>query len=132
MGVFTKRVLYADLQRRTTAEVDTVIDTGSHYCAVPESVAVLLGLQPVGMEQVVLADGRESEFPVAGLRVELEGRVVFINTLILPDPAEPVLGAQALSTFRVGVEPTGEKLIPEVIRLFTMTGWPFDKPRANG
>jgi len=49
--------------------------------------------------------------------------VVFFTTLILPDPAEPILGSQALITFRVGVEPYGEKLIPEVIRLLTMTGW---------
>lgn len=123
MGVFTKRVLFADWLRRVTAEVDAVIDTGSNYCVVPESLAVLLGLQPVGMDWIVLADGREAEFPVAGLRVELEGRVVFVTTLILPDPAEPILGAQALSTFRVGVEPTGETLIPEVIRLLTITNW---------
>ena len=123
MGVFAKRVRFADWLGRATAEVDAVIDTGSHYCAVPESLAVLLGLQAVGMDSVVLADGREAEFPVAGLRVELEGRVVFVTTLILPDPAEPLLGAQALSTFRIGVEPTGEKLIPEVIRLLAVTNW---------
>ena len=123
MGVFTKRVLFADLQRRVTSEIDAVIDTGSNYCVVPQSVAVLLGLQPVGMEWAVLADGREAEFPVAGLRIELEGRVIFTNAHLLSDPAEPILGAQALSTFRVGIDPTGEKLIPEVIRLLTMTNW---------
>ncbi len=123
MGVFTKRVLFSDWLRQVTVEVDAVIDTGSQYCVVPESLAVLLGLQPAGTDWVVLADGREAEFPQAGLRVELEGRVIFITTLILPDPAEPILGAQALSTFRVGVEPTGEVLIPEVIRLLTITNW---------
>lgn len=123
MGVFTKRVLFANWNRQAVADVDAVIDTGSHYCVVPESIASLLGLERAGKDRVVFADGREAEYPVAGLRVELEGRTIFITALVVPDPAEPILGSQALSTFRVGVEPNGEKLIPEVIRLLTMTGW---------
>lgn len=123
MGVFTKRVLFASWDRRATAVVEAVIDTGSHYCVVPESLAALLGLERAGRDRVVFADGRESEYPIAGLRVELEGRVIFITTLILPNPVEPILGSQALATFRVAVEPDTEKLIPEVIRLLTTAGW---------
>ena len=123
MGVFSKRVLFADLQRHATAEVDAVIDTGSTLCVVPESLASLLGLQSVGTAEFVLADGRMVGFPVAGLRIELEGRVAFITTAIGPEDAQPILGASALETLGLGVEPGTEKLIPEVIRLLTMTGW---------
>lgn len=84
MGAFTKRVLFADLQRLATAEVDAVIDTGSSLCVVPESVAMLLGLQQIGSSDFILADGRMTTFPVAGLRVELEGKIGFITAAIGP------------------------------------------------
>ena len=123
MGVFTKRVLFADLLRHATAEVDAVIDTGSSLCLVPENLAQLLGLELVGMGNFTLADGSTVVFPIAGLRVELEGKVGFITTAVVPNPAEPILGALALEALGLGVEPGTEKLIPEVIRLLTMTGW---------
>ena len=123
MGVFTKRVLFAHWERRATAEVDAIIDIGSSSCVVPESLASLLGLQQVGTAEFVLADGRVAELPVAGLRVELEGRVAFITTAIGPVDAKPILGASALEALGLGVEPGTEKLVPEVVRLLTMTGW---------
>jgi len=73
MGVFTKRVLFANWNRSAVAEADAIIDTGSHYCVVPESLAQLLGLQIVGTDKIALADGREIEAPVAGLRIEFGG-----------------------------------------------------------
>ncbi len=122
MGVFTKRVLFADLQRHATVEVDAVIDTGSSLCVVPEPVAILLGLQRIGLSDFILADGRMTTFPVAGLRVELEGKIGFITAAIGPEEAQPIIGASALEALGLGVEPGTEKLIPEVIRLLTMTG----------
>lgn len=116
-------MLIADLLRRATAEVDAVIDTGSSLCLVPESLAQLLGLELVGVGNFTLADGSTVAFPIAGLRVELEGKVGFITTAVVPNPAEPILGALALEALGLGVEPGTEKLIPEVIRLLTMTGW---------
>lgn len=121
MGVFTKRVTFAHWERRATVDVDAVIDTGSSLCVVPESVATTLGSQTVGSGTFVRADGSTVDFPVAGLRVELEGRVAFITTAVAPAPAEPILGASALEALGLGVEPGTEKLIPEVIRLLTMT-----------
>ncbi|MBI2887866.1 MAG: aspartyl protease family protein [Chloroflexi bacterium] len=123
MGVFTKRVIFASWDRRAVAEVDAVIDTGSSPCLVPESLAQLLGLELVGTGEFVLADGRVTTFPVAGLRVELEGRVGFVTAAIASDTTQPILGAAALDALGLGVEPGTEKLIPEVIRLLTMTGW---------
>lgn len=124
MGVFSKRVLLADLSRQATAEVDAVIDTGSSLCLVPESVASLLGLEVVGTSDFILADGHLTSFPIAGMRLEIEGRVAFITTAIGPDDVQPLLGAQALEVIGFAVEPGTEKLIPEAIRLLTMTGWP--------
>ena len=100
-------------------EVEAVIDTGSADCVVSASLAALLGLQSAGRAEFALADGQIAEFPIAGLGVELEGRVAFVTAAIVPDPAEPILGANALAALGLGVEPRTEKPIPEVILLLS-------------
>lgn len=112
MAVFTKPVIFADLLRRSVQEVQAVIDTGSEHCIVPESLARQLRLQIVDRSAYRMANGSLVEFPTAGLRVELEGHIVFTNAAIVPDPAEPILGAWALAGLGLGVEPGTEKLIP--------------------
>lgn len=123
MGVFSKRMTFANFSGDNSEAVDAIIDTGSNDCVVPDSLARRLGLHAIRTRRFAVADGRASLLPIAGVRVKLEGEVAFATAAIVPDPAQPILGAGALASMGLGVEPGTEKLIPRVVYLLTMTDW---------
>lgn len=101
---------------RNPAEPDRVwegaflIDTGAIDCLVPRPHLEGIGLKPEGQRKYSLADGSEVAMDVTVGRVELMN--VFVGATILFGDAgsEPLLGATALESLGIEVDPLNQTL----------------------
>ena len=81
------------------------------FLVIPRPLALRLGLAAYRMEPVVLAGGREDVWPVAGVRLALREREVTTPCFIAPaGPA--LLGAVALESLLLSVDPVAKRLVP--------------------
>ncbi|MDP2935372.1 MAG: Retroviral aspartyl protease, partial [Dehalococcoidia bacterium] len=58
------------------------------------------------------ADGREASYPIAQVRVRLDGRERFTICVFGEEGTEPLLGAVTLEEFGLAVDPLNKRLIP--------------------
>jgi len=101
---------------RNPAEPDRVwegtflIDTGAIDCLVPRPHLEAIGLRPEGQRKYTLADGSEVAMEVAVGRIEFMS--VFVGATILFGEAgsEPLLGATALESLGIEVDPLNQTL----------------------
>ena len=91
-------------------EGDFLIDTGAIDCLVPRPHLEAIGLRPEGQRKYTLADGSEVAMDVTVGRVELMN--VFVGATILFGEAgsEPLLGATALESLGIEVDPLNQTL----------------------
>jgi clan AA aspartic protease len=106
-----------DVQRGTapegavrTVEVDALADTGAINLAIPEDVVRALGLPIIRYDVLTVAVGRKVELPIAGsIAVEMFGRRVTGEAIVLPEGSRALLGAVQLEMMDLVVVPsTGE------------------------
>ena len=91
--------------------VEFLVDTGATLVVVPRVLANRLGLVPARNQPVMLAGGRREVWPVAEVRLALDGAEVTTPCFIAPDgPA--LLGAVALESLFLAVDPVAKKLVP--------------------
>ena len=124
MAVFTRPVTFASLDGSASLDAEAVIDTGSQYCLIPQEWAEQFGLPRLGEEDAELADGTMLRMVVAAVRVVMQGRARIVTALLGPSGVTPLIGASTLAEFSFGVDPAGERLIPQVVRLLQTTHWP--------
>ena len=92
-------------------EIDLLVDTGATLVVVPRELADRLGLAPMRQHTVVLAGGRREVWPVAEVHLQLNGDEVTTPCFIAPD-GPPLLGAVALESLFLAVDPVGKRLVP--------------------
>ena len=92
-------------------ETEFLVDTGSMLIGLPRAVADRLELVPQLNRRVMLADGTMTRLPVADVRFTLGGESVMTPCYIVPE-GTPLLGAVALQSLFLGVDPINERLIP--------------------
>ncbi len=101
---------------RNPAEPDRVwegtflVDTGAIDCLVPRPHLEAIGLRPEGQRVYGLADGSDVTMDVTVARVEF--RDVFVGATIVFGEAdtEPLLGATALESLGIEVDPLNQTL----------------------
>ena len=101
---------------RNPAEPDRVwegtflVDTGAIDCLVPRPRLEAIGLRPEGQRVYALADGSVITMDVTVGRVEF--RDVFVGATIVfgEADAEPLLGATALESLGIEVDPLNQTL----------------------
>ena len=92
-------------------EVDLLVDTGATLLVVPRVLADRLELAPGRSQRVVMAGGRRDVWPVAEVRLVLDGQETTTPCFIAPSgPA--LLGAVALESLFLAVDPVAKRLIP--------------------
>jgi len=89
-----------------------LVDTGASYLCLPRSMLLSLGYRPIDRQRVIFATGQTAVWEVAEVRVRLQGRERTVLAFLAPDEAPKLLGAQALETFGLGVDPLGKRLVP--------------------
>ena len=92
-------------------EADLLVDTGATLLVVPRRLAERLELQPVRSHTVEIAGGREEVWPIAELRLALDGQEVTTPCFIAPE-GQALLGAVALESLFLVVDPVAKRLVP--------------------
>jgi len=124
LGVFTGAVTFASPDGTRSVDIEAVIDTGAEYSLIGQDLADRLGAIDLGNDEVVLAEGTVHTVKLAGVRLEMQGRVRVLTLWVGPAGVEALIGANCLAAFSFGVDPQGEQLIPQVPRLLAFTNWP--------
>jgi len=92
-------------------EAEFLVDTGATLLVVPRPMADRLGLKQTRLQRVMIAGGQHDVWPVAEVRFQLNGTETTTPCFIAPD-GPPLLGAVALESLFLGVDPVAKRLIP--------------------
>src|SRR5256885_13242976 len=106
MGTFRVEVTLKNIHesaRRQTLSL--LVDTGATYTTLPRTVAESLGCSPIGTRRVLLANGREEEWPIGLVMMTLENQELPTVCLIGPNggPAPP--GGRDHAAFAAAAQP---------------------------
>ena len=114
MGTFScsLEIFSADGNRSET--VEAMVDTGSSYTCLPDSLLRGLGLVPVWRMAAELADGRIVYDSIGEARVRLEGKELSTVVTFVPDDSPILLGAYTLEGLGMSVDPVSRRLVPAV------------------
>lgn len=115
MGMFKVAVTLTNPKNSTLLfSEDFWVDTGALYTFVPEDRLEDIGIEPIHVRDLILADGRrdkrllgEALFSINGLEGQITCPVVFA-----PKESLYLLGVTALENFGVDVDPTSKTLKP--------------------
>lgn len=110
MGLFHVPARLTGPTGRTEA-VDLLVDTGATFVVLPRTFADRLELRPTRTCPIETAGGREETWPLAEVRLALDGDSVTTRCLIAPD-GPPLLGAVALESLLLAVDPVAKRLVP--------------------
>jgi predicted aspartyl protease len=95
-----------------TASLWLLVDTGATYTTLPREVAEALGLEPIDTRRVRLGDGRVERWPIAPILIRVDGGEGPSLALIGRSGGPALLGAVTLEELALGVDPTGQRVIP--------------------
>ena len=112
MGTFYVTIQVADRFRERYVNVDAMIDTGSTYTSLPESLLEDLGIEREETDVFELADNRLVEYDIGDIRLLLENREHYVPVIFAPDDTTPLVGMTTLEILRLGIDPVAEKLVP--------------------
>jgi predicted aspartyl protease len=94
-----------------SADVELLVDTGATLLVVPAALTARLGLVARRTQAVLIAGGQRASWPVAEVRLALDGGEVTTPCFIAPSgPA--LLGAVALESLFLAVDPVAKRLVP--------------------
>ena len=92
--------------------VNMLVDTGSVYMCINESIQEQLQLPTLEKRKGQLANGHIVEYNVVGpLEVRFKNRRCSVNAMVLPGDNEPLLGAIQLEDMDVLVHPYRQELV---------------------
>ena len=114
MGTFYVTLRVADRFRERYVQVDALVDTGSTYTSLPESILDGLGIEREETDSFELADNRVVEYSIGETRLGLENRERTAPVVFAPDDATPLVGATTLEILRLGIDPIAERLAPVI------------------
>jgi clan AA aspartic protease len=87
-----------------------LVDTGATDSMAPATELARAGIHPVGRTTYELADGALHEYPFGLAQIEFMGEVTAGRVIFRPDNVEPILGATALESVGITVDPTNRTL----------------------
>ena len=87
-----------------------LVDTGAADSLVPRPHLEAIGLKPEGQRTYELADGSELKLDITVGRIEFMGEFVGGTVLFGETDAAPVLGATALASAGIEVDPLSQRL----------------------
>ena len=112
MGSFTVSLQVGDLSGQQFVDVEALVDTGATYTSIPENILARLGLESRESRSFELADDRIAEYPVGYASIRLEEREIIALVVFAPEGTASLLGATALETAGLAVDPIHRRLLP--------------------
>ena len=112
MGTFSVRFtvrhpVHADRQ----LELEGLVDTGALFTQIPADLLSRIGITPAGSRAVHYADGTRAVVPVAKADIAIDGAETATIVLCGRPGSLVLVGAAALETLGLGVDPIHKKLI---------------------
>lgn len=91
-------------------EASFLVDTGAADCLLPARFLAEIGIKPEGSEVYELADGGAIRLPFSWARFYFMDTFVIAKVVFGPENAEPLLGAIALESAGITVDPLNQTL----------------------
>jgi clan AA aspartic protease len=92
--------------------VNILVDTGSYYLCINETIQEQLGLSFIEKRKGQLADGSVIEYNVAGpVEIRFKNRRCNVDAMVLKGDNEPLLGAIPMEDMDVLIHPLRRELI---------------------
>ena len=112
MGTFSVPIAIGDPQGGHWIEMDALVDTGASIVSVPASLLIDLGVKPAAQHRFRFAQGGVRNMDIGEARIRVDG--LETGTLVaFNDEGTPILlGALALGSLFLGVDPVGQRLVP--------------------
>jgi len=112
VGSFQAKVRVANLEKpELSAELSLVVDTGATLTWIPRTLLESLEIEPLSRLPFTLADGKVLERDIGGLLMSIDGRRGPVPVAFAESGEHAILGATALETLGLVVDPVGEELI---------------------
>lgn len=112
MGSFQAKVRIANLEKpERFTELSLVVDTGATLSWIPRALLETLEIEPLSRLPFTLADGRVLQRDIGGLLLSINGRRGPVPVAFAESGEHSILGATALETLGLIVDPVAEKLI---------------------
>ncbi len=112
MGTFAAAIEIGDPSGNRFETVEVLVDTGSTYTWLPESLLSRVGVQPITTAEFETADGRVIGREMGQTWVRVDGRSVITLVVFAAEHLQPLLGAYTLEGLRLGVDPVNRRLVP--------------------
>ena len=112
MSTFYITIQVADRFRERYAHIDALVDTGSSYTSLPESMLDELRIERETTRNFELPDNRIVEYPLGETRVRIDDREQTVPVVFAPDDTTPLIGATTLEILGLGIDPISETLVP--------------------
>lgn len=123
MGMFEVNVKLTNLAAPGRAEeVSLLVDTGATLSWVPREVLNRLGAAVFSRLPFELADGRRLERDITTVLLTIDGRKAPVPVAFGETGEAAVLGATALESLGLLVDPVAQKLIPRNLRMLRVAG----------
>ena len=111
MGLtYVKVTLRAANQSANAYVADFLVDSGAIDSMVPASELRRIGLESIGLRRYELADGTIQEYAFGLAQVEFLGEITAGRVIFGPEGVEPLLGATALESAGMVVDPGSQTL----------------------
>ena len=117
MGTFNVNFTVGSADGARSLPLSGMIDTGSLYSIIPESVLDDLGIARDETERFQLADGSVREMSIGLALVTMDGRARTVHVAFGTDDSVTVIGAMTLERFGVAVDPVHRRLIPATLTM---------------
>ena len=111
MGTFSYDIAIGTPDGSRFEELSALVDTGSFYAWLPQSILNRLGVLPTLHREFETADGRILAREMAETRVRIDGEERGTLVIFGDEGTEPLLGAYTLEGFGLAADPVNERLI---------------------
>ena len=112
MGVFTYPLEVGDPRGERFETVDAMVDTGATFTVLPSAQLERLGVQVRRKARFRIANGSVLELNVGETVVRLYGQTITTPVVFAEEGTPTILGAVALETALLAVDPVGQTLVP--------------------
>ncbi|NCI48584.1 clan AA aspartic protease [Sediminibacterium roseum] len=93
-------------------EVEMLVDTGSLYMCINESIRTYLNLEVIDKGKFQLADGMIGEYEIVGpVEVRFANRTCRVDAIVLPGNNQCLLGAIPMEAMDILISPTRQELV---------------------
>jgi clan AA aspartic protease len=103
-------VIKKSAHARRGETVECLVDSGTHYSAIPRSTLKKLGIRPTGKQSFFLADGSKIERELAAAFFEFEGRLAPSTVICGEEGDATLLGVVTLEKLGLMLNPLKREL----------------------